>query len=160
MSAFASGREGASETLTARPAWWCGEGWAAWLSTLAKVQASLFGDDPSGKERMGALLSIYKPDRGKWRPIHGPKPAEISFCLISFVGVGAVKYTKKNFYFLHPMREAFGKRYTVIETLFKQNPWVLCPDLFIPSQGSILLASHVSLKEVRRQLYVSCKTLL
>lgn len=56
------------------------------------------------------------------------------------------------------MREA---GYTVIETLFKQNPWVLCPDLFIPSQGSILLlASHVSLKEVRRQLYVSCKTLL
>lgn len=58
------------------------------------------------------------------------------------------------------MREAFGKGYTVIETLFKQNPWVLCPDLFIPSQGSIILTSHVSLKEVRRQLHASCKTLL
>lgn len=65
MSAFALGREAAPATLRAQLVWGCGEGWAAWLPMLAKVQASLSGADPSGKERMVSLLSIYKPDRGK-----------------------------------------------------------------------------------------------
>ena len=65
MSAFALGREAAPATLRAQLVWGCGEGWAAWLPMQAKAQASLSGADPSGKERMGSLLSIYKPDRGK-----------------------------------------------------------------------------------------------
>lgn len=48
----------------------------------------LSGDDPSGKEKLGALLSIYKPDRGKSGANPWAKPAEISFCLISFGGCG------------------------------------------------------------------------
>lgn len=44
--------------------------------------------------------------------------------------------------------------------ILKQNPWVLYPGLFIASQGRIILTSNVSLKEVRRHLYASCKMLL
>lgn len=41
--------------------------------------------------------------------------------------------------------------------IFKQNPWVLCPHLFVASQGRIILTSNTSLKEVGRQLYANCK---
>lgn len=44
--------------------------------------------------------------------------------------------------------------------IFKQNPLVLCPDLLVASQGSIILTSNMGLKEVRRQLHASCKMLL
>lgn len=43
---------------------------------------------------------------------------------------------------------------------FKQNPWVLCPDLFVASQGRITLTSNMSLMEVGWQLCASCKMLL
>lgn len=58
------------------------------------------------------------------------------------------------------MREAFERIYCHRDLIQTESLGPVPRSLHSVSQGSILLASHVSLKEVRRQLYVSCKTLL
>lgn len=110
MSAFASGREGASATLTARPAWWCGEDWPAWLSTLAKVQASLFGDDPSGKERIGGF-ALHLQTRQRKVEANPWAKASRNFILSDFIcGGGSSQIHQENFLFLTSYEGGIWKR--------------------------------------------------
>ena len=117
---------------------------------------------PSGKERAVALLSTCKPEErveASFR-VHGAKLAEISFCLIFVLGGGSSQIYQEKALFFIPYEGGIWEMIYYYRDIFKQNPLVLCPDLLVASQGSIILASNMGLKEVRRQLYASCEMLL